>query len=74
MVTQRSLKIETLGDLEGQHTLAASCDACQRYKNLDIAALVTRYGAGLPIAKLKGRLRCDRCGGPGSITIGTPWG
>ena len=73
MVTQPSLKIETIGDLEGQHTLTASCDACQRYTNLDIPALVARYGAHLPIAKLKARLRCDQCGRPGNVTIGTPW-
>lgn len=74
MVAYRSLKIETIGDLEGQHTLTASCDACQRYTNLDIPALAARYGAGLPISKLKARLRCDRCSGPGNVTIGTPWG
>ena len=73
MVPQRSLKIETLGDL-GNYSLYASCGPCHRTVQFDFDALVARYGGDTPIRAFKARLRCDRCKAPGELTIGTKWG
>jgi hypothetical protein len=54
--------ISTLADLGPRNRLDAHCTRCRHSRQLDVRKLVERYGA-LGFGELRGRLRCQRCGG-----------
>jgi hypothetical protein len=57
--------IETLGDLAAHHKgLNAMCQKCRHRADLDMAALIDRFGAGFVYVgrKLNRLCVCGRCG------------
>ena len=54
--------METLGELIQSFQLYAVCEPCQRVREVDVATLIERHGAQLPIQDVRGRLRCTACG------------
>jgi hypothetical protein len=62
---QRSIRIDTLGDLAAHgYGLNATCERCRHRSDLDIAALILRLGEGFCYIGriLDGRLVCTSCG------------
>jgi hypothetical protein len=62
-----------LGTIAGLHARAhelhAYCRHCDRWRVLDLAAMVAR---GLGERRLPLRLRCDRCGESGQLQVRPP--
>jgi hypothetical protein len=54
--------IESLGDIDAQTYVSASCRTCQHHAMVDISALVRKFGPGFPLDRVQKRLRCARCG------------
>jgi len=52
----------TLGDLRRHFELYAVCIVCQRMQRLDLAALTATLGDTTPVADVRARVRCCRCG------------
>ena len=64
------LALRTLADRR-RFELTACCAACERYVNLDHAALAARFGWGAPLDALRRRFACRRCGArTGRVLIG----
>jgi hypothetical protein len=62
---QRSIRIETVGDLAAHgYGLNAMCERCRHRVDLDLSALIDRFGVGFVYVgkSLDARLRCSRCG------------
>ena len=57
------------GLLEHGHALAAYCVRCDRWAELDLAAMVA---AGLGDRRLPIRVRCQVCGEPGRLQVRPP--
>lgn len=54
----------TLGSsLTARVRLIVTCRGCGHQAEPDLAELVARYGAGLPLPEWGRRLVCSRCGG-----------
>jgi ribosomal protein L37E len=51
----------SLGSLREHERLHAYCRRCQRYRSLDVLALLNRHG-DLHLRALQRRLQCIRCG------------
>jgi len=50
----------------------ASCDPCKRAVEIDLAAMIQRFGWDYDLDKLRPHLRCTRCGRR-RIIITTLW-
>jgi hypothetical protein len=55
--------LPTPKDYAGIHTVHAVCPACDRWQQLDFAALVAAGQGDVPLIQL--RLRCSACGRTG---------
>jgi hypothetical protein len=55
--------------LEHEHTLAAYCPRCDRWAEIDLAAMVE---AGLGDRRLPIGVRCSACGSPGQLQVRPP--
>lgn len=55
--------------LEHGYKLAAYCQACDRWVELDLRAMVA---AGLGPRRLPVKVRCEVCGGPGRLQVRPP--
>jgi hypothetical protein len=60
--SQRTVSIQTLGDLGERTQLFAYCSRCRHSSELDLSALRERHGVQLSLKRLRARLRCSRCG------------
>jgi hypothetical protein len=62
---QQAIRIETLGDLVAHgYGMNAMCEKCRHRADLDMAALIARFGEGFIYVgrTLDGRLVCSQCG------------
>jgi hypothetical protein len=59
--------LPTAREYLGVHRVDAVCPHCDRWKELDLAALVAAGQRGLPLARLP--LRCSACGKTGHRII-----
>ena len=61
----QEIRIETLGDLHAHgYGMNAMCERCRHRADLDMAALIAKFGAGFRYVgrALDGRLVCTACG------------
>jgi hypothetical protein len=72
---QQAIRIETLGDLVAHgYGMNAMCEKCRHRADLDMAALIARFGEGFIYVgrTLDGRLVCSQCGAHDRYTRLTP--
>ena len=62
----RPVKLDTVFAIRGKHAIAAYCVACRRHAWVDLARVAETCGSTLPLARLKQRLTCERCGRRGA--------
>ena len=56
----------TLANLTAyDYGLRVFCTACSRSTDMDVAALVAKYGLGMELPEIGRRARCKGCGGHG---------
>jgi hypothetical protein len=54
--------VDTIGDLAPGCSIYAFCDPCQHSAKLNLTRLKLKYGPGLLLDDLKGRVTRSRCG------------
>ena len=54
--------MQTLSELVESFHLYGVCEPCDRMEQIDLAALVERFGADYPMQKVRAGLRCGQCG------------
>jgi hypothetical protein len=55
-----------LGDLARAQRVYAICEPCRRSEQLNVRALIARFGEKVPLAWFRRMLRCRTCGGSGA--------
>lgn len=64
-------KLETgrLGDVDDTYYYGANCRSCSHTSRLSLMKLRAHLGDNFPLAKIRDRLRCERCGDRRRIVI-----
>ena len=60
---------DTLAHIDGTYYLGAHCRKCGHHARLSVAKLQAHLGEGFRLSKLRGRLKCERCGDRKQIVV-----
>ena len=56
-------------DLLFTHDLVISCDGCNTSVQMTRAEAIERFGEDFPLANIRERGRCTKCGHTGAVTV-----
>ena len=59
----------TLGSVSGKYKLNATCNDCERSKELNVGKLKNRYGDAFEIPRLNKMVKCSECGSPNGCIV-----
>jgi hypothetical protein len=57
----KPVRIETLGDILTRDHVWAHCRECYRNAELNLPALIEKYGTAFPLVAAKSKLKCTNC-------------
>ena len=64
-----TLERDTLAHINDSYYLGAHCRKCGHHARLSVVKLKSHLGEGFRLAKLRDRLRCERCGDRKQIVL-----
>ena len=59
----------TLGSISGNYRLHATCHDCGQSKELDVGALIEKFGEAFEVPRLNKMLKCTKCPSPNGSVV-----